>query len=313
MRNSKSLIVGNDNSLIVYRLDSASIAVQSQSHPFGHVVAMDCFDTEFSSNILAVTEKGFLIDFDVRSNRFSSLFAIDPLSHSRASGVVVSKDASAFAVSSIAGNITVFDNRFLKPLKVWSVSSGVISTISHSAEPECVWVATGSDTCLFNLTHGGDPKHTLCINQTASYPAVIPSLSASNPASFSHNDVPICRSIRADSTSRCILEFPGSKNLGWNVLTGHNDGTVRHWTPKGDQSGIAFPLQIDPPITNVFGNVIAQSSFKDTEIEESPAVSGRLSTVTEGHRDAVNSVCVASLQCDIVATAGRDGLIKLWK
>lgn len=316
LRNTKSVVLGNDNSLLVYRLDVGgdSIAVQSDSHPHGHPVAIDCFDTDFTSTVLSITQKGYVLDWDVRTNQLSHSFSIDPLHASIPSGLVISKDALTFAVSTIAGNIHLFDYRFLKPLRVWSISSGLISRIAHSAEPQCVWVASGSETCLFDIHNGGDPKHVLSVNPTASSPSAIPFLDQKREGlEFAFNDVAVSRSIRSESTSRCILEFPGAKSRQWSVLTGHNDGTVRHWTPSAENAGIAFPLKTDPPVTISVGTVIAQTSFKDTETEISPAVAGRICSVTEGHRDAVTDLCIASLQYDIVVTSGRDGLIKLWK
>ena len=314
IRNSKSFVLGNDSSFLVYRMDVSSdaVAAQSDPHTHGNLLAMDCFDTEFASSVLAVTNRGFVLDWDIRTNRLSSAFSLDPLRHSLPSGLVVSKDASTFVVSTISGNLVVFDNRYLKPVKLWTISSGVISKLAHSAEPDSIWASSASETCLFDVSRGGEPKQILSVNNTATVPQNLPCLAdATQDVSF--NDNVISRSIRNESAARCVLEFPGKKYREWNVLTGHNDGTVRHWTPSGQNSGISFPLQTDPPLTNVFGNVIAQTTFKDSELEESPAVAGRLCTVTEGHRDAVNHICVASLQYDIIVTAGRDGLIKLWK
>ena len=103
----------------------------------------------------------------------------------------------------------------------------------------------------------------------------------------------------------------------WTLLSGHNDGVVRYWNPSTSQqqSGIAYPLQLEPATTLCSGNAIGQRTIRDTDIAnpESAAVAGQPCTVTEGHRDVINDLCIASLQYDIVVTAGRDGLIKLWK
>ena len=344
LRNTKSVAVGNDTRILVYRIDSIAVSppgasqhsaaqsvsasssgvadaatpplVQSPEHRFGHVLSMDCFDTDFSSCVIAACEKGGVVNWDIRTSKLSWTVDVDPIKHGVMSGLVLSKNGCGMVVSTLGGSVVAYDTRYLKALNEFSLSTGPISAICHSATPNSVWVSAGNEVSLFDIVKGGDAKSVLSVNPAGAVPVVYPVLSRGTTGQRGP-DMSVSRLIRSDSNARCIQECAGMSPDQWTLLSGHNDGVVRYWNPSTSQqqSGIAYPLQLEPATTLCSGNAIGQRTIRDTDIAnpESAAVAGQPCTVTEGHRDVINDLCIASLQYDIVVTAGRDGLIKLWK
>jgi len=324
LRNTKSVVVGNDSRLLVYRVDAAMSGgsmsnsarlgelplVQSDEFTGGHVLAVDYFDTNTYSCVLAACEKGDVIAWDLRSNTISSQMKLNPTNDLVPSSLVTFKNGHGFAVSTLASNVIVYDMRFLKPVSTFSHSTGPISRMTASASQGCVWISAGSEVGFFDIANGGAAKQMLAVNQNGTVPNALPSLIPGTPASA---ETSLTKLIKSDSNARCIIECSFGSNF--TVISGHNDGVVRHWNPAEKTAGVAFPLQLEPTPTDHCDNGMAQLSIPSTDgVPASlPNVAGRPCTVTEGHRDAVLDICVASLQYDIVVTAGRDGLIKLWK
>jgi serine/threonine protein kinase/WD40 repeat protein len=326
LRNTKSVAVGNDNRLMVYRIDSVGGSgsmsgstklkdvpvIHSQEHQFGHVRALDHFDTDSSSCVIAACENGFIVNWDLRSNKLNTLGDLDPSKFLIPSSLVVSKDAHGLAVSTLSGHVVVLDNRFWRPVKTYHHSAGPISTMAHSGIPNAVWVSAGNDVGLFDLTTGGESKQTFSVNSNGTVQPVAPCLTEST-GNETAMDNALTKLVKSESNSRCVLEC----NFGssYTVLTGHNDAVVRHWQPSSATTGATFPVQLEPAPVEQVGSAIAQRSFQVTEasLNTLPNVAGRPCTVTEGHRDVILDMCIASLQYDVIATAGRDGLIKLWK
>ena len=320
VRNTKSVVLGNDSRLLVYRVDAAMAGgsmsssaklgevplVQSDEFNAGHVLAIDYFDTDTYSCVLAACERGKIVAWDIRSNRIACLMKLNPITDLIPSSVVALKDGNGFAVSSLSGSLLTYDMRYLKPLVSFAHSNGPIATIAPSASLDSLWVSAGGEICLFDINKGGPAIQTLSVNQSGTVPSTVPSL---NPWIVASPDSYLSKLVKSDTNARCVLE------CGSTVLSGHNDGVVRHWNSAERLAGVAFPIQLEPTPTDQSDSGIAQFSLPSLDAAPTslPNVSGRPCNVTEGHRDAVLDVCVASLQYDIVVTAGRDGLIKLWK
>ena len=316
LRNSKSIVVSSDKRILAYRIDAAGdgIArpvVQSEDHAFGHVVAMDCFDTDYSSCVVAACEKSRILSWDLRTNNLTWDLSLEVSRFPLVSGLIVSKDATAFTVSSVTGELAVFDNRFLRPVSIFSLTTGPIARLAHSAEPHSVWISAGTDIGLFDIQCGGDAKQLLSVNSSGQIPASMPSLAQSSGKSPDWASV--SRIIKSESNAKCMIEFQGVAPNKWTLLSGHNDGVVRYWN-AADSAGVAYPAQSEQTAFSVVDNLMVQRTFKDRDlVDEIDTVAGPPCSVTEGHRDAITDICVASLQYDVVASAGRDGLIKLWK
>ena len=334
LRNTKSVVVGNDTRLLVYRVDAATAStggvsastmsgsvnardvpvVQSRSHAFGHVLALDHFDADTSSCIVAATEKGAVLTWDLRTDRMAAVYNLNPVSDLLPSGLVVSKDAHGIVLSTLSGQLILLDNRFLKPVRTFSHTTGPISTVAHSGVRNSVWVSSGSDIGLFDVEKGGEPQQLLSVNQTGTCPTAAPALRSESPSTNQTAlEVSLARLVKSESNARCVLEC----NYGpsYTVLSGHNDNVVRYWDPLAQTGGVAFPVQLEPtPISSKPGSVgqITQQATETFPVSL-PNIAGRPCTTTEAHRDIILDMCVASLQYDIVVTGGRDGLIKLWK
>ena len=313
LRNAKSVVFGTDRRLMVFRIDtvgSEEPVAKSDEHAFGNPIAIEAFDTDLASCVMAACDKGGVLNWDLRSSGHAFSLKIDPVQHSSLTGLVVSKGAHAFAVSTLNGHLLVFDARFLKnPVSEFAHSGGPIAAMAHSAHPNSVWISTLSESSLFDIQQGGAASRILSTVGPAGIVGQVPTLSTDltpNP------DINLSKLAKGAATARSLIECAGAD---WTVISGHNDGVVRYWQPNGLPSGIAYPHQFDPSSTVYNGDHIVQRIVKDTEsfVYESGVYAGRPCTVAEGHRDVINDICIASMQSDIIVTAGRDGLVKLWK
>jgi WD40 repeat protein len=316
IRNTKSFVAGMDDRIGIFQTDHSLPIAVSPIHEYGHPLALENFDTDLSSCVIAACErKGGILCWDTRINTLAWSLERDPLKYMTPTGLVLSKDAKAFLIASLNGYITVYDHRYLKPVSNFAVSSpSGISSVCPSATDNGrnIWVCTGSDICLFDVTGDAlEPKHVL---STVPPHVTLPPPTLSKCDATLNTDFNISKISKSETNARCIKECAGSKNA-WTVVSGHNDGVARYWQPGDQTSGIICPLQLDPKPAIVSGNTITQQVVRDKELysEESQAYAGRPCTVTEGHRDVINDICFASLQCDVIVTAGRDGVVKLWK
>jgi hypothetical protein len=175
-----------------------------------------------------------------------------------------------------------------------------IQTIAPSVTAGYAWVSTtAGDVCEFNLETGGAPQSHYLISDTAEAhaPIKIPHLLFADETFLAaHAEFEDCTLTEAAFGCQAMRATSGG------LFTAHNDGVVRFW--HGDRVATVPRLQNEPTVsvTNV-GNVrvVAQQPPKESL------------NVREAHRDAIVDFCLASLQTDMVVTAGRDGLVKVWK
>jgi len=318
MRNTKSFAAGLDDRIGIFRADQSGDhpAVSSPIHAFGHVIVLENFDTDLSSCVMGGCEKGGIVCWDIRTNSWSWILERDVLRTMVPTGIVISKDARSFAISSLNGYITVYDNRYLKPVSNFQAPGG-ITTISPSSSEDGknIWVSTGSDICLFDIENGGVAKQVLSTLPPNSPTTSVPVLVEKKPEL--NTDFSISKVVKSETNARCVRECAGGgkQQFSWTLVSGHNDGVARYWQPNDQASGVVCPLQLDPTPAVVNGSIITQQVVRDRDfsLDESQAWAGRPCTVTEGHRDVINDISFASLQYDVIVTAGRDGMVKLWK
>jgi serine/threonine protein kinase len=323
VRNTKSIVVGNDDQLLMFRVDtslgggggmmSSSISSSSgQSHPvmqsvkhaFGYVVGLETFDTDLASCVVAATESGHVVNWDFRAgNNFAwAKRLIDPNEFlAPISGMVVSKDTIGLAIATVNGYMSIFDMRFLKePVRRFTTPNG-ISALTHSADPRSIWVSSGHDIGKFDIFPGG------CAEWTFGTAAEKPNDNPFELRPYTHgppSEWNIQKMNKAfPGNARCVMECADSGS--WTLLSGHNDAVARYWTSSGE-GGIACPAQPEPlGIVTVREKYLVQPLVREND--RTPL------SVTEGHRDVINDMCLANLQYDILVTAGRDGLVKLWR
>ena len=312
LRNTKSVVIGTDEQMAIFGHETSGNQpiLVSPKHQGGHVLTLDCYDTDYSSSVVAACEKGTVVSWDIRTNKIDWSIQLDK-GILVPTGLVLGKDARSFVVSGINGNLTVFDNRFLKPVWHYSVSGTTgISTIGASSEPKSIWVSSGGETCLFDIETGGESKFIAATVSPGQPPVSRPNLVKVNQPVHAAQDFSIARVLKSETNARCLTECSGNP---WTLITGHNDGVARYWSRN--MSGVVCPLQLDPIPAINSTNMVVQHISRDFDgfREESQAYAGRPCTVTEGHRDVISDICIASLQYDIIVTAGRDGLIKIWK
>ena len=303
IRNSKSAVVGaDDNRLRMLRLDGEGFLGQSDSHRFGTPLKLECFDTDFASCVFAVCDKGGVINWDIRTNHFAfQMSGVGPLS-----GLVLSKDAHRFAVSTYSAQLVMYDQRFLKPMHQWTHSSGPISGLAHSGKSGfSAWVSTANEVCLFDM-ESGESQQILSTVGPNGLVGEVPRLTTTQT---SFDPTTVAQLVKSDAAARAVIECATNKD--WTLFTGHNDGIVRYWQP--DNAGIAFPAQFEVFTTVYNPNHMIQRIIKERDSHALDETTYHCCKVTEGHRDAINDMCLASMQYDIFVTAGRDGLVKLWK
>jgi WD40 repeat protein len=320
LRNSKSIVTGSDDRLVIYRIDSGQItdaavapSFKSEIHKYGHVLELETVDTDTNCIVMAACERGGVLCWDTRIANFAWDIPISPVNYSWPTGLISCKDATAFSVAFITGEVLIFDNRFLKPVRSFSISSGSITGTGHSSQSNSIWINSANDCCLFDIESGGEAKQVLTVNSSGSPPSTYPTLLPATPSFPDWN--PMVKSLKSEGGSRCVIECPMGNS--WTVLTGHNDGVVRYWNTDQETqtSGIAYPMQLEKPVVTFSGVHQCQRSRRDFEPSSDALnnIAGNPCQITEMHRDVVNDMCIASLQYDIIATGGRDGLVKLWK
>lgn len=255
-------------------------------------------------------------------------------------------------VGTWGGGLLLHDLRFLAPWKQWRVSSGaaVLSLRSANFGPSPgVFAALGSDSnevALFDVTRGScltlfltEPVSDRQKDAAVNVPTLLEAQTlGGNAASKARGVTPeqlqnnVVGARRGAGCVRSLWLPPrGGQTF---LLAGGTDRKVRHWSLDPEHH-IAEAYVVTPQDTlcpsdrfrerptyssNHLGDV-----FVVQEQSRTPAASkavglnstefdhGKARGTNPNHRDAILDMCSISLQQEILVTAGRDGLVKLWK
>jgi len=107
--------------------------------------------------------------------------------------------------------------------------------------------------------------------------------------------------------SEAYIVTPPDTSGGSSTAKARNQNHVTH---NSNHLGDVFVVQEqNVPADNIPG----PSSGRSTKSSEAILDETGSEYINPNHRDAILDMCTVSLQCDILVTAGRDGLVKLWK
>ncbi|CAJ1410843.1 unnamed protein product [Effrenium voratum] len=312
IRNSKAFAVGtSDGEVLLYKVESsrsgAKLSQAAQWCQAGAVMCIEQFDTELESLVIFAQEHGALRGWDLRGPKDAWALQLPWLGVP--SSVALARDGFGAVVGTTGGGLLVYDLRFLTPRKYWKVSSRASIMDMRSAEvgsSQGVFAALSSrcnEVALFDISQGS--CLTLFLTDKPKEALSIPSL-VEVPAGAAV-DVPLS-GIQRDGVRSLWLPPRGAQTF---LLAAGTDRKVRHWSLDPDRPAQAYVVTADsgerPTYTsNHLGDVFV--------VQEGPceAQDGQASP-SPNHRDAILDMCTISLQQDILVTAGRDGLVKLWR
>lgn len=319
IRNSKAFATASDDQVLLYRVESsrsgAKLVSRCQSQEKGAVMFIDQLDTELESLVLFAQAHGTLRGWDLRGPKDAWTLPVPPCLGLPLS---VATQRLSVTVGTAGGALLLYDLRFLRPWKQWKARAGIVDLRSADvASSHGVFAALNSrcnEVALFDVSQGScltlfltdptddKPKEALSV----------PSLTEINgEATF---ELPSCSGPGVRS-----LWLP-PRGAQTSLLAAGVDRKVRHWSLDPERH-ITEAYVVTPPETsraerptytsNHLGDVFvvqetspAVAEVKDEEPSNKPS---------PNHRDAILDLCSISLQHDILVTAGRDGLVKLWR
>uniref|UniRef100_A0A7S1FIY7 non-specific serine/threonine protein kinase n=1 Tax=Noctiluca scintillans TaxID=2966 RepID=A0A7S1FIY7_NOCSC len=310
------------------------------------VMCIEQFDTELENLLVFAQQNGRVQGWDVRSRSSSwSLPAVPRLGVP--SCLALGSEGHAVVVGTMGGGVIVHDLRFLAPWKQWRVSSGAsvmalrtAMTSSRNAnlrDSPGVFAALSSDSnevAYFDVVRGSCLTLFLTEPERQKDAVSVPSLRDVTPpmgglASAGQVEATpelMLASFTSRRSTACVrsLWLPprGAQTF---LLAGGTDRKVRMWSLDPEHHSTE-PYIVTPPdaerprvsyTSNHLGDVfvVQEQSTRDTRVSVSTSQGGledRRST-NPNHRDAILDMCSISLQDHILVTAGRDGLVKLWR
>jgi len=313
------------------------------------VMCIEQFDTELESLVVFAQQNGALQGWDVRSRAACWSIPGVPPWLGVPSSMALAGDSRAMIVGTWGGGLLLHDLRFLAPWKQWRVSSGaaVLSLRSANFGPSPgVFAALGSDSnevALFDVTRGScltlfltepvsDRQKDAAVNVPTLLEAQTSGSDAVAPEQLQNN---VVGARRGAGCVRCLWLPPrGGQTF---LLAGGTDRKVRHWsldpehhiadsyvvTPQDTSSTSDRSRERPTYSSNHLGDVfvvqeqsrapVAPVASKATGLNSTEFDHGRGRGTNPNHRDAILDMCSISLQQEILVTAGRDGLVKLWK
>lgn len=352
VRNSKAVAVGSEcGDVLVYRVDSRGSTDAPQvcravgERPSGSaVMCIEQFDTELESLIVLARQNGALEGWDLRRDSPSWSVKKVPPWLGVPSCVALGHDAHSMVVGTLGGGLLVYDLRFLAPWKCWRVASGsamlAMRTASVGSSPSvfAAMESEANEVALFDVVQGSCSKvfltEAVSERQRGAGFAGVPVLRPAEP----HAGVPEPlfsgpAAARCSTSSVRTLWLPPRGPQSF-LLAGGADRKVRHWSldPEHHTSEAYVVTPPDPMSPREKGGcktasysascvdnavvVQEQTDFLPQRAEgpsrgTSPPPVGR--GPNPNHRDAILDMCMVTLESHFLVTAGRDGLVKLWR
>eukprot|EP00930_Biecheleria_cincta_P000941 TRINITY_DN102123_c0_g1_i1.p1 TRINITY_DN102123_c0_g1~~TRINITY_DN102123_c0_g1_i1.p1 ORF type:complete len:1135 (+),score=177.74 TRINITY_DN102123_c0_g1_i1:247-3405(+) len=329
-----------------------SASANNNNNPASSVMCIEQFDTELESLVVFAQDTGFVHGWDVRGSSASwSLNRVPPWL-GVPNCLALGSDGHSAIIGTLGGGLLVYDLRFLAPYRQWKVSTGtaVLSMRSADVGPsQGAFVSLGSEcneVALFDLSRGScstlfltgpvgeKPGGEKQKGTTVSVPSLLPIQAGSCPPNSPDYLQPLLSSARKGGGSVRSLWLPpgGAQTF---LLAGGADRKVRHWSldPEHHAAEAYVVTPSEAPGNSDRVKATYSSNHHDevfvvqeqeiqqpdgpgsTRSSSSPNIldASRPSTASPNHRDAILDMCAISLQHDILVTAGRHGLVKLWR
>ncbi|KAH8406647.1 hypothetical protein KR222_001554 [Zaprionus bogoriensis] len=313
----QSLAVGGkDGSLLIMRIDRNSAkmtlqqALDQNAYNIGPVVDMHAYDQTAQSVIVFATLYGGIVAWDTRMQH-SAWRLQNELRHGVITTICADPTGSWLATGTSGGKHICWDLRFRLPITEIKhpADSWIRKVACHPTEPSYLISASQSnnEVSVWNIETGQ--------RQTVLWASPAPVLTNS--------------SLNDPSTTCGILS--GVVDGSPFILTGSSDQRIRYWdigSPKN--SSLKVPSANDN-LTNVSFNYSARlidgsqvieeqiipksagdSQQLRTSMEESPRSGPDMPKAT--HHDAITDLLMCKERGQVyIASASRDGVIKLWK
>jgi len=304
------------------------------------VTCIEQFDTELESMVVFTQDCGDVLGWDVRCSSAWTLQRVAP-ALGVPSCLALGSDGHSATVATLGGGLVVYDLRFLRPWKHWKVSTraGILSMRSADfATSPGVFAALGSrmnEVALYDVTQGScltlfltDPVGEKPKEDALSIPTLVElPVIAGVPKVTWEDPCPLLSGASSGTGSVRSLWLP-PRGVQTFLLTAGSDRKVRHWSLDPGQTSqecaVVTPSDVPgeterPTYTaSHLGDVFVVQE-QGGQRNEAPASLSRMgsqdssSPPSPNHRDAILDLCTISLQNDILVTAGRDGLVKLWR
>lgn len=352
IRNSKAFAAGtNSGEVLLYKVESSRsgaklVQASRYRRPLSGqvtsqtVTCIEQFDTELESMVVFTQECGDVLGWDVRCSSAWSLQRVAP-ALGVPSCLALGSDGHSATVATLGGGLVVYDLRFLRPWKHWKVSTraGILSMRSADfASSPGVFAALGSrmnEVALYDVTQGScltlfltDPVGEKPKEDALSIPTLLElPVVAGAPKVPWEDPCPLLSGASSGTGSVRSLWLP-PRGVQTFLLTAGSDRKVRHWSLDPGQTSqecaVVTPSDVPgeterPTYTaSHLGDVFVVQE-QGGQRKEAPASLSRVgsqdssSPPSPNHRDAILDLCTISLQNDILVTAGRDGLVKLWR
>lgn len=323
----------------------------AQRHGFSSVMCIEQFDTDLDSLVVFAQEQGRVLGWDVRCPSPSWVVDRVPPWLGVPNCLALGSDGHAMTVGTLGGGLLVYDLRFLSRWKQWRVSSGAAVLGLRSASfgrSSGVFAALGSDSneiAFFDVFKGAcstlfltDPVGDRPKDGAFSVPNLVEARDGSGGILPEQLQLGAAGSRHAQGSVRSLWLPPRGPQT--YLLAGGADRKVRHWSldPEHHDAYVVTPHDSLSPAdklggkttysSNHWGDVfVVQEQSVPKDAQATRGVPGRSTQggfaepedalrpkgTNPNHRDAILDMCAISLQQDILVTAGRDGLIKLWK
>mmetsp|Transcript_165622 Transcript_165622/g.531630 ORF Transcript_165622/g.531630 Transcript_165622/m.531630 type:complete len:1660 (+) Transcript_165622:188-5167(+) len=317
------------------------------------VMCIEQFDTDLESLVCFARQNGAVHGWDLRRDTPSWSVPKVPAWLGVPSCMSLGSDGHSMVVGTLGGGLLVYDLRFLAPWKQWRVASGAAALSMRTANfvsSPSVFVSLDSDcneVALFDVVRGScstlfltEPVVERQREAAVSVPTLLqaqPGLASAPPASPDalFAGAAAGGSRRAVGSVRSLWLPRGAQTF---LLAGGADRKVRHWsldpehhtaeafvvTPYDPMSQLDRARERTTYTSNHLGDVFVVQEQLAPAHGESPsrggggapagaAAAAEPAGPNPNHRDAILDMCTISLQSDILVTAGRDGLVKLWR
>ncbi|KAF4756323.1 phosphoinositide-3-kinase, regulatory subunit 4, partial [Perkinsus olseni] len=316
----------------------------------GGISAIESLDTDVENVVVAANHHGSVFGFDVRAGRCVFSVAEPDRPVGVPTSILCSSDGRTTVLGTRSGFVRLFDVRYLshrtRTYKLSQEGAGVgvlpITAMCNSFQGgnKSFWLAEGTRgmMALYDFTSLDADIRPIKLMLSAEQPGsinlpVLADMGSQPRQNFLVGADVLTQRVKecADPSSltvRSMLEISTSRGGPWTLLSAGNDAIVRYWQPQ--EAGIAVPLSNQSPrVPLQLGGVQVMTNPRCVTPTGSQAstmarAQGSADTpapdegdfglkVADGHRDTILDMCVFSLQYDVLVTAGRDGLIKIWR
>ncbi|KAI9096422.1 hypothetical protein DFS34DRAFT_581299 [Phlyctochytrium arcticum] len=316
-----------------------------------YVTLLDHYDTDIKSILLYVTARGRICGLDLRSMTECWNFAAEP-HHGQISAMALDSQRSCLITGTHRGVFTLWDLRFGIKIKSWThparsrihrilIRPGVdgvtmIASVDGPTQEVSMWnVETSECKQVWCVVASGSTGGNVEQEMTHMYGAGLQAVDPPDVDNLLQNQQTMANKASCGVFS---LLAPGD---GQQLICAGSDRKIRLWaSPYVEQSYLITPTDAEvlPRFTShIYGDIIFNFEYTPShaylsvsaldQISASPKMTG--ATPSKGqsstsanvdagntvanHRDAILDAVITYYPFLMIITAGRDGVVKVWK